>query len=234
MTGQSVMTSHVTEPEKLTQLIDLWWSEAERHGVLPLDDRMIELFGARFRDNSPHPPNLRYLYRPPMSPMPGQASAAIGGKSFDLTATVTRIQGDNGVIYATGTENSGLSIFVQSDLLIIDYNAFDKHTILESNIKIPEGEATLVAKLRRREGTTGEMSLMVNGVAAGSIKLPLFMRMMSSVGPSVAYDHGSAVSMRYTAPFPFSGKLHTVEIQLLSRQDAESQDVEAASEMSRQ
>jgi arylsulfatase len=78
------------------------------------------------------------------------------------------------------------------------------------------------------------MSLMVNGVAAGSIKLPLFMRMMSSVGPSVAYDHGSAVSMRYTAPFPFSGKLHRVEIQLLSRQDAESQDVEAASEMSRQ
>jgi arylsulfatase len=78
------------------------------------------------------------------------------------------------------------------------------------------------------------MSLMVNGVTAGSVKLPLFMRMMSSVGPSIAYDHGSAVSMRYNAPFPFSGKLHKVDIQLLSRQDAESRDAEAASEMSRQ
>jgi arylsulfatase len=223
-----------TEPEKLTQLIDLWWSEAERHGVLPLDDRMIELFGARFRDNSPHPSNLRYVYRPPMSPMPGQASAAIGGKSFDLTATVTRVRGDSGVIYATGTENSGLSIFIQNDLFIIDYNAFDKHTILESNVKIPEGETTLVASFRRREGRSGQMSLMVNGVTAGSVKLPLFMRMMSSVGPSIAYDHGSAVSMRYNAPFPFSGKLHKVDIQLLSRQDAESRDAEAASEMSRQ
>lgn len=222
------------EPEKLTQLIDLWWSEAERHGVLPLDDRMIELFGARFRDNSPHPPNLRYLYRPPMSPMPVQASAAIGGKSFDLTATVTRIRGDSGVIYATGTENSGLSIFIQNDLFIIDYNAFDNHTILESNVKIPEGETTLVARFRRREGRSGQMSLMVNGVVAGSVTLPLFMRMMSSVGPSIAYDHGSAVSMRYNAPFPYSGKLHKVEIQLLSRQDAESRDVEAASEMNRQ
>ncbi|MFT6762950.1 MAG: hypothetical protein ACJAXA_001605, partial [Candidatus Aldehydirespiratoraceae bacterium] len=36
------------------------------------------------------------------------------------------------------------------------------------------------------------------------------------------------------APFPFEGKLHEVEIQLLSRQDAESRDAEAAAEMSRQ
>ena len=72
------------DPTKLAELIDLWWTEAERHGVLPLDDRMFELFGARFRPNSPHPEDRRYVYRPPMSPLPGQASAAIGGRSFDL------------------------------------------------------------------------------------------------------------------------------------------------------
>ena len=64
------------QPERLAELQDLWWQEAERHGVLPLDDRMFELFGARFRDHSPHPANRRYVYRPPMSPMPGQA---VGG-----------------------------------------------------------------------------------------------------------------------------------------------------------
>ena len=41
--------------------------------------------------------------------------------------------------------------------------------------------------------------------------------MMSSVGPSVGYDHGSPVSTRYQAPFPFEGTLHEVVIQLLSR-----------------
>ena len=40
------------------------------------------------------------------------------------------------------------------------------------------------------------------------------MRMMSSVGASVGYDHGSAVSPRYRAPFPFSGTLHTVTVDL--------------------
>ena len=223
-----------SEPGKLAELVELWWSEADRHGVLPLDDRMIELFGARFRDNSPHPADMRYVYRPPMSPMPGQASAAIGGRSFDLTARVTRSAGDGGVIYATGTENSGLSIFVQNDRLVVDYNAFDDHTVLESDVEIPAGDAVLTVRLRRRSGMAGEMFVAINGEPAGSSELDRFMRMMSSVGPSLAYDHGSAVSSRYEGPFPFEGTLHEVEIQLLGRQDAEARDAEAATEMSRQ
>ncbi len=222
------------EPAKLAELIDLWWQEAERHGVLPLDDRTLELFGARFRPNSPHPVDRRYVYRPPMSPLPGQASAAIGGRAFDLTATVTREAGGEGVLFATGTENSGVSIFVQNDRLVIDYNAFDDHTILESDIEIPAGASTLVAQFRRGGGMAGSMSLEVDGEPAGSVELPLFMRMMSSVGPSIAYDHGSAVSNRYEAPFAFTGTLHEVVIQLLSPQDLEARAAEAAAEMSRQ
>ena len=127
------------QPERLAELQALWWDEAERHGVLPLDDRMFELFGARFRDHSPHPADRRYVYRPPMSPLPGQASAAIAGRSFDLTARITRAAGDDGVLYATGTENSGVSVFVQNDRLVVDYNAFDDHTILESDVAVPDG-----------------------------------------------------------------------------------------------
>jgi arylsulfatase A-like enzyme len=44
------------EPERLAELQGLWWQEAERHGVLPLDDRMFELFGARFRPTRRIPP----------------------------------------------------------------------------------------------------------------------------------------------------------------------------------
>ena len=60
------------------------------------------------------------------------------------------------------------------------------------------------------------------------------MTMMSSFGPSVGYDHGSAVSQRYAGPFPFDGTLHDVTVQLLSRDEVEAQRAEAAIEMSRQ
>ncbi|MDJ0768984.1 MAG: arylsulfatase [Ilumatobacter sp.] len=211
------------EPEKLHELVDLWWSEAGWHGVLPLDDRMGTLFASRFRDRSPHPAGRRYVYRPPMSPIATQAAAAIGGRSFDLTAQVTRAAGDDGVLYATGTQNAGISVFVQDDRLVVDYNAFDDHTILSSNIVVPAGESALTVKVRRGDDWAGSLALEVDGQPAGAATLPLFMRMMSSVGASVGYDNGSPVSQRYRAPFAFSGTLHEVVIELRSRQDLEAE-----------
>ena len=42
------------------------------------------------------------------------------------------------------------------------------------------------------------------------------MRMVSSVGSSVGYDHGSPVSERYDAPYAFTGDLHEVVIRAQS------------------
>jgi len=215
-------------------MIDLWWAEAEKHGVLPLDDRTVELFGARFRPHSPHPVGRRYVYRPPMSPLPGQAAAAIGGHDFDLTARITRTAGQEGVLFATGTENSGIAVFVQDNRFVVDYNAFNDHTVVESTMAVPTGDSTLVARLRRGAGRSGSISIEVNGEPAGAVELPLVMMMISSVGASVGYNHGSAVSARYRAPFTFSGLLHSLEIQLIDGEDPTAQQARAASEMGRQ
>lgn len=223
-----------SEPERLAEMIDLWTTEATRHGVFPLDDRMFELFGARFRENSPHPPERRYVYRPPMSAIPGQAGAAIGGRSFDLTARVTREAGQGGVVFATGTENSGIAVFVQEDRLVVDYNAFDDHTVIESALAIPAGDAELTVRFRRRDGRSGSIEVLVDGVSAGRVDVPMYMRMISSVGSSIGFDHGSAVSTRYVAPNPFTGTLHEVVIQLVERAAPDSVEAQARAEMSRQ
>ena len=221
------------EPNKLTELQTLWWEEAEKHGVLPLDDRGFELFGARFRDLSPHPTSRNYVYRPPMSPIPGQASAAIGGRSFDLTATITRQKNDHGVLFSTGTENSGISIFIQNERLVVDYNAFDDHSVVTSNIEIPTGYSILRAQFRRLK-RGGEITIYVNEEPSGSVRVPLFMRMISSVGSSIGYDHGSAVSPQYESPFPFSGELHQVEIQLAAKRASDADEAQARAENARQ
>ena len=222
------------QPERLAAMIDLWWAEAEKNSVLPLDDRTIELFGARFRPHSPHPVDQRYVYRPPMSPLPGQAAAAIGGRDFDLTARISRTAGQDGVLFATGTENSGIAVFVQDDRFVVDYNAFNDHAMIASTVAVPTGDSTLVARLRRGAGRSGSISLEVNGQPAGTVELPLVMMMISSVGASIGYNHGSAVSERYEAPFGFAGALHSLEIQLIDDDGPAAQQARAAAEMSRQ
>ncbi|MHB1138336.1 MAG: arylsulfatase, partial [Microthrixaceae bacterium] len=220
-------------PELLDALVQRWWEEAEAHGVLPLDDRLIELFGVRYRDHSPHPADRRYVYRPAEAPMPAQACATLGGRGFELTATVTRAEGDEGVLYAAGTENSGITVFVQDDRLVLDYNAFDDHTVLVSNRPVPTGDSELTLQVER-DGMSGTATMRIDGETCGTVELPLLMRIMSSVGASVGRDHGSAVSPRYTAPFVFSGELHQVVIQLAEGRAPDVEAAEAAKEMSRQ
>lgn len=202
-------------PEKVEQLVALWWTEAEAAGVLPLDDRTIELFGARFRDRSPHPTNRHYTYRPPMSPLPAQVAPALGGRSWDLRATITsRPAGAGGVLYASGTETSGLSLFVDGDTLVFDYNAFGDHHVARSTVAVPEG-ASVVGVDLRRSGTGGTATVVVDGAPCGSVEIPFVMHMISSIGPSVGYDHGSPVSDLYDGPNPFAGVIDRIDVQLV-------------------
>ena len=224
------------EPEKLAELIELWFAEADRHGVLPLDDRGIELFASRPSDRSPHPTSRHYRYRPPMTPLPTAVAPSPGGRGWELTARVTRAAGDEGVLWATGSANSGLSVFVQGDRLVLDYNAFDDHTVVESSVEVPTGDSVLGARLVRTGRSTGTVELLIDGESVGSAELGFMMRMISSLGASLGQDHGSPVSPRYDGPFPFSGTLHEVEIQLASRPkpDAADTSTTARTEMSRQ
>lgn len=227
------------EPERLRSLIDLWWVEAEREGVLPLDDRGVELFGARFDDRTIHPSSRRYVYRPPMSPLPAQASAPIGGRSWDLSARIRRGAGDNGVVYASGTENSGISIFVHDSRLMFDYNCFGEHHVATSSVPVPVGDSMLGIEFRRL-GRHGAARLLIDGSPCGEIEVPFVMRTMSSVGSSVGYDHGSPVAEAYgdrKDGFPFGGDLEYVEIQLVSptaEAEKELRESEERSAMGRQ
>ena len=83
-------------------------------------------------------------------------------------------------------------------------------------------------------GRLAVISLEVNGQPAGVVEIPLVMMMVSSVGASIGYNHGSAVSARYEAPFTFDGTLHSLEIQLVNDDGPAAQQARAAAEMSRQ
>jgi len=221
------------EPETLARLIDQWWHEAERYGALPLDDRSIELFGARFRDHSPHPLSRHYTYLPPLSPIPPQAAAGIGGRSWDLVARVDRQEGGGGVIMATGNENAGLSFFIHDDRLVFDYNIFGDHHVLVSDASVPPGTSTLGVEFRRGKNDA-DVTLKVNGASVGALHLPFLMRIISSSGMSIGRDHASPVSTFYEDEFPFEGRLERVDFQLITQDQREEQATAAREGMARQ
>ena len=125
--------------------------------------------------------------------------------------------------------HSGFSIFVQSGRLVFDYNSFGDHQIVESTVEVPVG-ASAVGVEFRRAGGGGVASLVIDDRVVGSVEIPYVMSVISSIGPSVGFDHGSPVSRRYDHEFPFAGTIERVDIQLLNRSEAEAADTARAAE----
>ena len=149
-----------------------------------------------------------------------------------MGATIERPEGAGGVLYASGTENSGVSLFVQEDRLVFDYNCFGDHHVVESEGAVPVGPSVVGVRFRRT-GKGGSATLLIDGRACGILAVPFAMTMISSVGPSIGYDHGSPVSERYRGPFPFEGRLRRLDVAVLGpgpgREGAEAEERAAMS-----
>ena len=137
-------------------------------------------------------------------------------------------------MWAFGSAGGGISVFVQNDRLVLDYNAFGDHTVVSSEQALPTGGLTLGVRLTRDSPTSGVATLLIDGVVAGEGPLPTFMRMVSSLGASIGFDRGSSVSPRYAGAFPFTGTLHEVVIQLPARSRDAGPAAAARVEMARQ
>jgi arylsulfatase A-like enzyme len=74
-----------SEPERLKAMIKLWWSEAEKHNVLPLDDR----FAPRFADNAALPRRAQALHLPRRhGPLPTDVAPDVRSRSYTIEADV--------------------------------------------------------------------------------------------------------------------------------------------------
>ena len=220
-------------PEKLREMIDTWWTQAGQMGVLPLDDRTIELFGATPRPGSPHARG-RYDYLWPISHIPSDASPTLGAREWVLTADV--VVGDKpaeGVIYARGTHNIGHTFFLKDGRLHFDYNALGKHQRASAPLQLVAGPHVLTTTFRR-DGKHGIITIGADGADLADVRIPRIVRMLGSTGLDIGRDALSTVVDDYEGPFPFNGTIHKVSIEILSRRDASDIAATAAMELARE
>ena len=109
------------KPEKLKELIDAWFDEADKNFVLPLDDRTpVELLG--IEHPTTEPPRTRYIYFPHTSSVPESVGANVRGRSYKIIADVTLTSDSTGVIFAHGSRFGGHALFIKNRRLHYVYN----------------------------------------------------------------------------------------------------------------
>jgi len=203
-------------PEKLNELIELWWQEARRNDVLPLDNRPLEAI-AHPRH---HPGRDRTVHRyfQGGAPVPESAAPRLCNRSHTISAIVdiTDDEAANGVLLALGCALGGWSLHLLEGRLRYVHNLYGRTvTTLEADETLESGRHTLLFTFEASESGGGQLMLDIDGrrVANGAIELftPASFNEVG-IGVTCGYEWGPAVGEGYAAPFAFNGTILRAEI----------------------
>jgi arylsulfatase len=208
------------EPKKLRELQELFWIEAAKNEVLPLDNSKIERMNV---DNRPSLTRGRsvFTYYPGMTRIPEGSAPNILNKSFKIGAEV-EIPGDGaeGVLVTQGGRFNGWGFYLLAGKPVFYYNTVG---VFRSSVASPEqlspGEHTILVDMQYDGGGLGKggtATMTVDGkqVAQGRIEHTIPFRISADETLDIGEDTGTPVSEDYQVPFKFTGDLKKVAIQL--------------------
>lgn len=200
-----------TYPAKVAEMVDRWFAQAGKYNVLPLDDRIA--------DRAITSPKLgTFTYYPGAAKILEPDIPDTLNSSYNITAYVY-IPNDRseGVLFSIGGRFGGLSLYIQNNRLIYDYNFLDRiHYVITSKTEVPTGNSTLGFAFNKTGSHRGLGRLFIDGTESGAGPIPLteIARYSEEEGMEIGKDPQTPVSESYKSPFSFNGTLKKVVVEV--------------------
>jgi arylsulfatase A-like enzyme len=207
-------------PDKLRELIALWWVEAGKYKVLPIDGSSLQRLQVERPQTSR--PRTSYVYYPNLAVVPNFAAPPALNRPHSIEAVVDiPLGGAEGVILAQGGAAGGYAMYMKDGRLHygLNYVSRDVFTVSTKD-PVPAGrrvlrfefEPTGPPDFANGKGSPGLFQLYVDGHLSGNAEVshttPIFYELE---GLSCGYDSGAPVLRDvYESPFAFTGTIHSV------------------------
>lgn len=229
-----------TNRAKLIEMIALWYVEAGKYNVLPLDSRGT----ARFADERPQlsKPRQIYVYYPGTQTVPENVAVKVLNRAHSITAEAEIPRGGaSGVVICHGSASGGYTLFVKDAKLHYVHNYVGAQEFhVQSNDTVPEGKVTLRYQfeptgkpdIAKGKGAPGRAQLYINDKPVGQAELPVTVPLLIGLGGGLAVGRnpGSPVSQLYRPPFAFTGTIFKVTADVsgqMPQDSAEERDAAA-------
>lgn len=209
-------------PEKLKEMQELFFKEAVKNNVFPLDDRLLERFDAKLvgRPDLMQGRTSLTLYEG-MTAMAENTFINLKNKSFSISAD-TKIPsgGANGVLLAQAGKFGGWSFYLKDGKPNFTYNFLgDKQFKIAAPDAVPEGASNIRLDFvydggGAGKGGTGTISVNGKKVAEGRIDQTQGFVFSADEGADVGADLGTAVSSDYKVPFKFTGTIDKIKVDI--------------------
>jgi arylsulfatase A-like enzyme len=202
-------------PDRLQQLIGLWWHEAGRYQALPLENRdVVEILTTERPQLTK--PRSRYIYYPGGSEVPESVAPNIRNRSYSIGVEVTiATEEAEGVLFAQGSRFGGHALYIKDRRLKYVYNWVGMDIqVVESTEPVPLGHVVLSASFAKegeddRIPTEGTLTLHIREQAVGAahIKTQPGKFSLAGEGLNIGREGGEPVTDDYPgeAPWAFAG-----------------------------
>jgi arylsulfatase len=200
-------------PEKLRELVNLWWAEAGRYNAFPLESRnAVEILGTERPQLAK--PHTRYVYYPGGSEIPESVAANLRNRSFTIAVEVTiDTEEAGGVLFSQGAVFGGHALYIKDGKLKYVNNFVGiAEQVVESTEPVPVGHVVLSASFDREDDSMpaeGTLTLHMRdeAVGEGRIKTQPGYFSLAGEGLNVGRDSGEPVTYDYAgdAPWAFVG-----------------------------
>ena len=201
-------------PDKLKELVNIWFSEAGKHGAFPLDDRSpVELLTtARPQLSSPR---NRYVYFPDVAGVSEWQAVNTRNRSYVVGALVEIPgPGAQGVLFAMGSRFGGHTLYIKDNRLHYVSNFVGEEQLIVASEDVPTGENLILSASFEKTGqqptcATGTLSLYQGDrkVGEGEIKTQLGAFAIAGSRLYVGRQPGDPITDHYPGdpPYTFTG-----------------------------
>ena len=215
-------------PDKLKQMQDVFYAEAKKHDVLPLDNSTLQ----RFLTARPSATAGRtvFTYSGELSGVPASSAPNILDKSYTITAEVEIPEGGaEGMIVTEGGRFGGYGLFLSKGIegigrghVVFLYNLLDlKRTVWEGP-ELSAGKHTIVFDFKfdgpgLGKGGTGVLSVDGKEVAKNTMENTTPITFPEDEDFDVGQDTRTPLALveyRYDCPFKFTGKIDKLTFDL--------------------
>ena len=208
------------EPAKLRELQDLFWIEAAKHNVLPIDNSRVERMDVSLRP-SPTRGRSVFTYYEGQTRIPEGSAPDIKNKSFKIAADIEVPEGGaDGVVITQGGRFGGWAVCLFDGKPAFLYNTVDvfNYSVMAKD-KLAPGRHALLVSFDYDGGGVGKggkvtISVDDKPIAEGRIERTIPFRISLDETLDIGEDTGTPVSKDYTVPFHFTGKLNRVLVRL--------------------
>jgi arylsulfatase len=207
-------------PEKVQELQELWWQEAERNRVLPLMAGLSVMYGLL----PPLPTQTRFRFAGGVDNIQFGMVPRIFGRSYAIEAALVVPEGGaQGAIVSMADFIGGFGLWVdEQGRLRHTYSLLGVETYRQqSDVPLPAGEVQVRMLFEIDEpkpGSGGTVTLFVGGepVGEGTIPQTVPWSFTSYAGMDIGRDNGLVVDREYEAkaPYAFTGTVKHVTFDL--------------------